>query len=129
MQRFPVIRLPESGGIGSMGVQELSAQGEFLFPMRISQEALMPDAYESAGQDMQQEAAYEFMGLQGHVLLLIAVLVIPPAKSHLAILKTDQPVVGNGNAMGIAAQIVQRLMGAAKRGLGINHPFDFAAVF
>jgi hypothetical protein len=38
--------------------------------------------------------------------------------------ESDQPAVGDGDAMGVAAEIGQHLFGATERRLGIDDPFD-----
>jgi hypothetical protein len=49
--------------------------------------------------------------------------IILPAEGDLVVLESDEPMVGDGDAMGIAAEIAEDMMGAAKRGFGIDHPF------
>jgi len=39
---------------------------------------------------------------------------ITPAKSHLAIGNGDEAMVGDGHAMGVAAEILQHIFGAPK---------------
>ena len=85
----------------------------------------MADADQSAGQHMKQEAAQELMGGDGHDLLLAAVGVISPEKRDPAIAKSDQAMVGNGNAMGVSSQIVQHEIGSAEGRLGVDHPVLF----
>ena len=92
----------------------------------MAQKAIVPDALEAVGQDMQQETANEFVGFQCHGFLLVAMPIIFPVKSHLAILDVEQSVVGDGHAMGIAAQVVEDLFGTTERPFGIRHPLGFA---
>ncbi len=89
----------------------------------------MPDANESPGQDMKQKAANELVGVKSHQLLLVSLPVIFPAECDLAILEADQTFVGYGDAVGIAAEIVQHLSRAAKGRLRVDYPFDLAAGF
>jgi len=67
-------------------------------------------------------SAQEFVGGEGHLALLVAMGVVPPAKSNLAVLEGDQPMVGDGHAMGVTGQVMQDIFGTAERRLGINHP-------
>jgi hypothetical protein len=80
----------------------------------ISEEAKMADADEAFGKQMQEEAAQELIQGQGHQLLFIVVSGVAPTKGDLAVGKGDQSMVGDGYAMGIAAQVVQHVLGAAK---------------
>jgi len=84
----------------------------------------MPDPLKPAGQDMQQEAANELIGIQGHHLLARVVTVILPVKADLAIDAIDQTMIGNSHPMRIATKILKDLLRAAKRWLGVNHPLD-----
>ncbi len=60
---------------------------------------------------MLQEAANELVGGNSHHLLLLAVL------------QLQQAAIGNGHAVRIAAQVLEHVLGPAKGGLGVNHPF------
>ena len=107
--------------------KELATQGQFLLALRIDQPAEMADADKSPGQNVQEKAPNELLGVQGHAFLLVCGSVIFPAEGHFAILKADQPVIRDGNAVGIAAQVAQHLVRAAEGWLGVDHPFDSAA--
>ena len=48
--------------------------------------------------------------------------IIFPAKRDLAIGEVDDPVVGDGDAMRIAGQIVQNMLWPSERPLGIDDP-------
>ena len=47
---------------------------------------------------------------------------ITPAKSDLAIGEGNQAVVGDGNTMSVAAQIVQHIFGATEGTFQVDHP-------
>src|SRR4030095_573991 len=93
----------------------------------IGQQAKMPDAYEPAGQDMKQEAANELLGLESHPLWFVSLPIVFPAECDLCVLETDQTVIGYGNPVRIAAEIVQHLIRAAKGRFRVDHPFGLAA--
>jgi hypothetical protein len=71
---------------------------------------------------MEKEAPQELLGREGHLSLLIMVRIILPAEGDLIMLEGHKAVVGDGNAMGIASQITQHMMGTAEGGLGIDDP-------
>ena len=79
----------------------------------------MPDAYEALRKQMEQEAAQELVGQRGELVLVGG---IAPAEGHLAIGKGDQPMVGDGHAMGVAAQIVKHVLGATEGAFQVHHP-------
>ena len=47
---------------------------------------------------------------------------VPPAEDNLPLYKRDEAMVGNGDAMGIATQILQNICGAAEWWFCVNHP-------
>ena len=47
---------------------------------------------------------------------------VAPAKSDLVFGKRDQAMVGDGHAMGVAAQILEHILGAAKGWFRVDHP-------
>ena len=83
----------------------------------------MPDLYKATGENVQEKAADELHGVEGHLFDLIVVLRISPSKAHAAILKAQQPPIGNRHSMGVSRQIPQDLLRSAERRLGVDHPF------
>ena len=71
---------------------------------------------------MQKEAAQELVERQGHEFLLVVVGRIAPAKGDLVIGKGDQAMIGDGHAMGVAAQILQHILGATEGAFQVHHP-------
>src|SRR5918995_1059534 len=84
----------------------------------------MPDFDKAGGQDVQHESVDELDGVERQQLLFISVGGIPPAKSNLTILHLNQTSVGDRHAMRIASQILEHMLGPAKRSLGIDDPFE-----
>jgi len=75
---------------------------------------------------MDKEAAQELTGGNGHDLLLAAVGIVSPAEGDAIALKGHEAMVGNGDAVGVAGQAVENMLGAPERWLGINHPVVLA---
>jgi len=48
--------------------------------------------------------------------------IILPAESNLVVLESDEAMVGDGDAMGIAAEIAEDMIGASKRRFGVDDP-------
>jgi hypothetical protein len=48
--------------------------------------------------------------------------IILPAEGDLVVLEGDEAMVGDGDAMGVAAEIAEDVMGTAERGFGIDDP-------
>ena len=88
----------------------------------IGKEAEVADAHEAAWQHMEQEAAKELIDRQSHDPLSVAVCGIAPSERDFAISKSKQPVVGDGNAVGVVAEIAQHVFRPTEGRLGIDHP-------
>ena len=95
-------------------------------PMAISQKAVMPDALKTVGQDVQQEAPDELVCIERHALWRGAAGVVLPSKTDAAIVESEKAAVGDGDPMGVTAQIGEHLAWSRKRALGVNDPFGTA---
>lgn len=71
---------------------------------------------------MEQEAAKELVDSQSHDPLAVAVCGIAPSKSDFVIGKGKQPVVGDGDAVSVVAEIAQHVFRSTEGRLGIDHP-------
>jgi hypothetical protein len=89
----------------------------------VSEEAVVTDALEATGQDVEDESAEEICGLKMEDSSFAAVRVIPPPQSDDAVVHAEQAIVGQGDAVGVAGEVVQDLPGPAKGLLGIDDPF------
>lgn len=101
--------------------------GEVRFADTAGQQAVMADAMEPIGQDMDQEAADELGCGKAHDLLAIAIFdaIILPTESYSVGIRADQAMVRDRYPVGIAAQIGKHGLWAAKGRFGIDHPFGF----
>ncbi len=63
---------------------------------------------------------------EGHHLLLAAVAIVLVAELHLTIFDVQKTIVGNGDAMSVASDVVEYLLGPGKGGFGIDDPFCLA---
>ena len=109
-------------GWRAIASQQFSAERETARARSICEKPKIPDSDESLGQHMQEEAAKELCCEQRRGALLAAAGVVLPAKGNAFPIKRQEPVIGDGDAMGIAAQIAQHFLGSAKGRLGVDHP-------
>ena len=86
----------------------------------------MADTMATRGQNMEQEAADELVGLQFHGFPPLAMAIVPPFEGDGVIITGYNAAVGDGDAMGIAGEIGEYLFRPGKGALGVNHPIDFA---
>ena len=80
------------------------------------------DAHEGGRQHMEQESAQELVDFKSHGPFLVAVRGISPAEGDLAIGQSDQPGVGDGDAVSVSAEIAQHMFGSSEGRLGIDDP-------
>jgi len=90
--------------------------------LAVGEEAEVADADEAAWEQVQQEAAEELVGGQAHDAPPVAMSGVSPAEADLAVSEADQPAVGDADAMGIRAEIAQRVLGSAEGPLGVDDP-------
>ncbi len=95
-------------------------------PAGIGQETEVPDAAESCGQYVKQESTDELIRIQRHHLGLVDGTIVLPAEADLAIVAGEKAAVGNGDAMGVATEIVENRLRSREWTLGKNHPVDAA---
>ena len=77
-----------------MKSQEFAALRHSALLDSVGQEAEVTDAHETIGQDVQQEAANEFVGIERHGLFSISIFAIPVAESDLAIVDIEDTIIG-----------------------------------
>ena len=86
----------------------------------------MADSLQTAGECVEEKATDELIDLQGHGLLAVLMPVVLPTEGDSILLSTDQSMIGNGDPMRIAAQIIQDLLRATEGPFGIDDPFGVA---
>jgi hypothetical protein len=80
------------------------------------------DADQALRQNVDQESAQKLICGHCHDLLLAAVRIVFPEKRDSIILERNQSMVGDGDAVRIASEIVQNMLGTAEGWLGIDDP-------
>ncbi|GLJ00254.1 hypothetical protein Sbs19_40710 [Sphingobium sp. BS19] len=88
----------------------------------IGEKAIMADAVEAIGQAVEQEAADELVRVERHESGCVAMVVVPPTKGHGRVVGADQTAVGDGDPVGVAPEIGEKLFGRSERRLGIDDP-------
>ena len=92
----------------------------------VGEEAEVADADQAFGQDMDEKAAQELLGGNGHDLVLAAVSIVSPAEGDAMVLESHEAMVGDGDALGIAGQVVEDMFSTAEGWLGVNDPVHSA---
>jgi len=93
--------------------------------MTVRKIAEIADFVQTFGQDVQAISTQEFDGLKRVSAQLAAPLVVLEAEGHLAVLQSNEVVVGDGDAVRVASQVLQD-MRRVTRFFGVDHPFLLA---
>jgi hypothetical protein len=88
----------------------------------VSEKSKVPDADEPLGQNVDEESPQELIGGDGHDLLLAAVSVVLPEERDLSFAESYEPMVGDGDAVRVAGEIVEHMLSAAEGWLSIDDP-------
>ena len=94
---------------------------EFCSPL-VSKKSEVADAHKTARQQVQEEAAQELFDRQGHEPFLVAVSGVAPAKGDVSVGESNQPAVGDGDAMSVSTEIAQHMFWAAERPFRVDDP-------
>src|SRR5450759_1102408 len=103
--------------------KQCARQGQKLLAEAVGKQAVATYAHEAFRQHVQEEAAEEVDGVEGHDPLLAAVGIIPPAEADALAVEGNEAVVGDGHAVGVTAEVAQDMFRSAEGRLGIDVPF------
>lgn len=84
----------------------------------------MADPMKPVRDGVLQEPSDELIDGERHDLGLVVMAVVFPGETNLTIEHVDQSAVGNGDTMGVAAEIREYLLGTGKWSLGVDDPFQ-----
>ena len=119
-----VLRVCLRHGVGHWHLQGRFGQGQLL-SVGVGQQPVVANAFEPAGQDVLHEASDECWPMDAQ-RALFALLTRRAqgacAEDDLITLQTQDALVANRSAVGVAAEVFQHLGGAAQRGFGVDHP-------
>ena len=102
--------------------ESVPAAGEELGPAAVSEKAVVPDPYEALGEDVEEETAGELPKRKGESSDPLAAVLLETERDG-PVVDLKQPVVGDRDAVCIATEVLQNLLGAVEGRLGIDNPF------
>ena len=88
-------------------VEKFAALRQQVFFGAVGQEAKVTDAHEAIGQDVEQEAADEFVSIKEDGLFSISIFSISIAQGDFSVFDLENTVVGERHAVGVAAEVVE----------------------
>ena len=71
---------------------------------------------------MEKESTKKLASVEGHDSPSVLVGVVLVAESDLAVVERDKTLIGDGDSMGIAGEVLEHPLGPTERGLGVNDP-------
>ena len=90
--------------------------------VRVGHGAEIANADEAFRQHMQEETPDELVGSECHFAFRVGVAVIPPVKPDLVVIKRNQSMIGDGDPVGVAAQVTEHLFGPTEGRFDIDDP-------
>src|SRR3954451_7004309 len=95
--------------IGRFGLardlEERAGERELGGPMAVGEKAEVADTMEAVGQGVKEEAPDELVGLEPHGLRGPTLAVVLPFEGDMVLVAGQETAVGDGDAMGVAAEI------------------------
>lgn len=88
----------------------------------VGKEAVVAETDKAGREDMEQEAAEESMRVHRHLLQPLSLPTVAIGEADLTLTDVDQARIRDGDAMRVAAEIVDDLGRARKGGFGIHDP-------
>jgi len=73
---------------------------------------------------MKQESPDEFLGREGHGLLLIVVAIVSPVEFHMTVFDIDDPMIGDGDPVRVAANVIHHLLWSGEGRFSVDDPFQ-----
>jgi len=122
-----VVSVDGNGWLG--GSEQSAALDQLLSADAIGEEAEVTNADQSGRQHAEQEAADEFDRIESHDLGTGVIRVVFPVKADAAVFQSTKAVVGDGDAMSVASQILEHTARSADGRLDVDHPFEVGGFF
>jgi len=105
------------------GIQEHPAKAESIAARTVGEETEVADLSKALRENVDEESSDELVCIESHRSNAVMLFAISPLKRDLSVLKCNQAVIGNGNPVCVAAEIIENLSGSAKGRFGIDDPF------
>ena len=131
------MRIFDGGGAGFRidgngcrgGSKQSAALDQLLCADAIGEEAVVADADQARRQHVEQEAADELDRIESHGLGAGMIRVVFPVEADATILQSAKPLVGDGDAVSVASQILEDASWSPEGRLEVNDPFELCGRF
>jgi len=103
-------------------IEKFAALRQQVFFRAVGEKAEVTDAHEAIGQDVEQEAADEFVGINDEGFFSIPIFSVSIAQGDLIVFDFNDAVIGERYAVSVAPEIVQDYLWGAERFFRVNDP-------
>ena len=86
----------------------------------------MPDALETVGKDVEEKAIEKGVSIDGQDSFPISMGGVAPAESDHGPVEAEDPVIGQGHAVGVAREVVQDSLRPGRWCFGVHDPLVLA---
>jgi len=83
-------------------------------PATVGEQAVVTDPHQPLGQHMEEESAHQLGAVEPGCLFSSGVPIVGVAQSNLALIDGDEPPVAKGDAVAVAGQIADHLLGVTE---------------
>jgi len=105
-----------------VGNKQSANQRRALRTVPVGKESKLANTHESVWENMLHVAAQELRCRECHQPLLVSVRIVLPAERDLFPIERNEPVIADGSAVGIAAQIAKHRLAAGHSWFGVDDP-------
>src|SRR6266481_1567564 len=78
---------------------------------------------------MKQESPDELVCREGHGLLLVVVAIVSPVEFHMTAFDIDDPMIGDGDPVRVAADVIHHLLWSGEGRFSVDDPFQDPQAF
>jgi hypothetical protein len=78
---------------------------------------------EPVWQNVKEESPDELVCRESHGLLLIVVAIVSPGEFDFTPFDVEDPMIGDGHPVGVAADVIHHLLWSGEGWLGVDDPF------
>jgi hypothetical protein len=107
------------GLAGRLDVKQVAHARQGPGSVALGEKAVVTDAMEPVGQDVEEKAADELVRGKPHDAGAAAAIILV-GERHVIVVDGDKPRIGDRRAMGVAGEIGQYALGATEGGLGVD---------
>ncbi len=86
----------------------------------------MANPHETSRHDVEEKASEAFVRLERHDLHAVVIGIVPPPESDTAVAVIHEAIIRERATMRVPSEVVEHLLGAGERPLGIHHPWPGA---